>query len=347
MLIKIAIAEDDNEYAKRLMYGLEKYNDLNISLYTEAKNLENALQTKKFDILLFSPHVFSGQAPLPKRTAAILLADGEEAIPAACNGFARIKKYRQISGIYHEILELYAEVCGNFGMSGDGRSKKILFYSPIGGCGKTTLSLAAAARLAQEGHSVLYMNIEEVASDDCFLPQSAGKGLSELLARLDSDINFSLKLQGLANAKMENFFYLNHFESPNDIYEMHDDELERLISTIAATNLYEYLIIDTGTSLNSKTMVLFECADKIILVDKTDEAAKAKMMCFMRQLHIVNEYAGKILRVINFGAECGPALDIQMPVEEVVQRVGSVDTDKIVFSIAEMGLNRLAGMMMI
>lgn len=71
MMIKVAIADDDYEYAKRLMYGLEKYNDLNVSLYTEAKNLENALQTKKFDILLFSPHVFSGQVALSGRTAAI------------------------------------------------------------------------------------------------------------------------------------------------------------------------------------------------------------------------------------------------------------------------------------
>lgn len=345
MLIKIAIADDDNEYAKRLMYGLEKYNNLNISLYTEAKSLEKALQTKKFDILLFSPHAFTGQISTPKNTAAVLLADGAEAIPDACRNYAKIKKYQQISGIYQEMLDLYAEVCGNIGIIGTNRTKKILFYSPIGGSGKTTLALSAAVRLAKGGHSVLYVNLEELASDACYLPQS-GKGLSELLARLDSDINFSLKLQGLANTKMENFFYLNHFESPNDIYEMKDEELDKLISTIATTNLYEYLIIDTGTSLNSKMMVLFECADKIVLVDKTDEAAKAKMQCFLSQLHIVNEYADRMLRVINFGTEYGTALEMQIPAAEIVQRARSAETEKIILSIAEKWINRLVGMLL-
>lgn len=342
MLIKIAIADDDNEYVKRLVYGLEKYNNLNISVYTEAKNLENALQTKKFDILLFTPQVFKGQISLPKHTAVILLADGVEIIPDVCKGFVKIKKYQQISGIYHEMISLYAEVCGSYGMTGDNRTRKILFYSPIGGSGKTTLSLATAVRLARGGHSVLYINLEELASDTCYLPPSAGKGLSELLERLDSDINFSLKIQGLANTKMENFFYLNHFESPNDIYEMKEDELEKLITIIGGTNLYEYLIVDMGTSLNSKTMILFECVDQIVLIDKTDEAAKAKMQCFLKQLHIINEYAHKMLRVLNFGTEYGNALEMQIPTVEIVQRVRSAETEKIILTIAGAGLNQLA-----
>lgn len=345
MLIKIAIADDDNEYVKRLVYGLEKYNNLNISVYTEAKNLENALQTKKFDILLFAPQVFKGQISLPKHTAAILLADGVEIIPDVCKGFAKIKKYQKISAIYHEMIGLYAEVCGSYGMTGDNRTRKILFYSPIGGSGKTTLSLSTAVRLARGGHSVLYINLEELASDTCYLPQSAGKGLSELLERLDSDINFSLKLQGLANTKMENLFYLNHFESPNDIYEMKEDELEKLITIIGSTDLYEYMIVDMGTSLNSKTMTLFECVDQIVLIDKADEAAKAKMQCFLRQLHIINEYADKMLRVINFGTEYGNALEMQIPTVEIVQRVRSVETEKIILTIAGAGLNQLVGML--
>ncbi len=342
MLIKIGVADDDREYVRRLVYGLERYSSsMSISVYTETESLENALQTKRFDILLFEPHVYNGQIPLSKHTAAILLYDEEETMPDACKGFAKIKKYQQISSIYHEMLEQYAEVCGNYGMIGDNRTKKILFYSPIGGSGKTTLSLATAASLAQRNHSVLYINLEEIASDSCFLPQSDKKGLSELLERLDSEINFSFKLQGLMNTKMENFYYLNHFESPNDIYEMKADELEKLVTVINNTGVCEYLIIDGGISLDSKTMTLFECVDKIVLVEKSDEAAKAKMQCFLRQLHILNEYADKMLRVLNFGTECGSALKMKMPIVEVVQRVRSMEMEKIILSIAGGGLNRL------
>lgn len=345
MLIKIAVADDDEEYVQRLVYGLERYDSLSISLYTEAESLEKALQTKRFDILLFTPQVFKGQIALPKHTACILLSDATEAIPDTCREFVKIEKYQQISSIYHKMLGHYAEVCGNNGMTGENRTKRVLFYSPIGGSGKTTLSLAAAVSLAQRGHSVLYVNLEELASDTCFLSQSSGKGLSEILQKLDSDINFSLKLQGLANTKMENFFYLNHFESPNDICEMHKEELEKLVSIISNTNLYEYLVIDGGISLDAKTMTLFECVDKIVLVDKSDSTAKAKMQCFLRQLHVINEYSDKMLRVLNFGTECGSALAVDMPIVEVVQRARSVDTEQIILTIAGGGLNRLLNML--
>lgn len=346
MLIKIAVADDDQEYVQRLVYGLERYNSLSISVYTEAKSLENALQTKRFDVLLFTPHVFKGQSSLPKHTACILLNDVEEALPDTCRDFVKIEKYQQISSIYQKMLGQYAEVCGNQGTDGGNRTKKILFYSPVGGSGKTTLSLAAAACIAQRGHSVLYVNLEELASDDCFLPQSAGrKGMSELLERLDSDINFSLKLQGLANTKMENFFYLNHYESPNDIYEMEKEELEKLINVIGSAGLYEYLVIDGGISLDGKTLTLFECVDKIVLVDKSDGAAKAKMQCFLRQLHVINEYSRKMLRVLNFGTECGNALEMELPIVEVVQRARSAETEKVILSIAGGGLNRLVNLL--
>jgi len=345
MLIKIAVADDDQQYVQRLVYGLEHYNSLNISVYTETKSLENALQTKRFDVLLFTPRVFKGQSSLPQHTACILLNDAEEMVPDSCRDFMKIEKYQQISSIYQKMLGQYAEVCGNHGMAGENRTKKILFYSPIGGSGKTTLSLAAAACIARRGHSVLYVNLEELASDDCFLPQSVGKSMSELLERLDSDINFSLKLQGLANTKMENFFYLNHFESPNDIYEMEKEELEKLINVINSAGLYEYLVIDGGISLNAKALALFESADKIVLVDKSDGAAKAKMQCFLRQLHVINEYSYKMLRVLNFGTECGDALEMELPIVEVVQRTRSVETEKIILSIAGGGLNRLVNVL--
>lgn len=346
MIIRIAIADDDREYLERLVYGLERYDNLNISVYTEAESLEDVLKTKRFDIILFTPHVFKRQFSVSKHTAVVLLTDDTEKIPDEYRSFTRIKKYQQISSIYQGMLSLYSEVAGDYGMTGDNRTKKILFYSPIGGSGKTTLSLALALRLARSGQTVLYINLEVLASEECYLPQSNAKGLSEILEKIDSDVNFPLKIQGLANKKTDNFFYINHFESPNDLYEMKEEELEKLIAIISGTNLYDYLIIDAGISLDSKMLTLFECVDRIVLIDKTDETAKTKMKCFLRQLHVINEYADKMQRVINFVTEYGDALEMQIPIVETVQRVRSAEIEKVIAAIAGNGLNHLAGMIL-
>ena len=61
MLIRIAIADSDNEYIDRLTNVLETYDDVSLSIYTDRYALETALMTKSFDVLLFSPELFDVQ----------------------------------------------------------------------------------------------------------------------------------------------------------------------------------------------------------------------------------------------------------------------------------------------
>lgn len=347
MLIKMAIADENTEYIERLMNGLEKHNELTIAVYTEKRSLENALATKKIDILLFSPELYNGQISLPKSTLAVLMADDETDIPESCRNFAAIRKYQRISSIYSRLLEMYADVCSNVVVGGGRYTKKVVVYSPIGGVGKTTVALAAATRLAMQGQSVLYLNFEDIASEACYLPQTdSDKGMSELLATLGTDTNMALKLQGLTHEKIPKLYYMNHFTSPNDSYEMRADELEELLNKIANTGLYDYLVIDTETSLADKKRTLFEQADKIVIVNKQDMLAEEKMKCFMRQTHILNEYADRMVVVMNQATQAVPAAQTQLPIVEVISRMQNTDAEKIISSLAAGSLNKLTGILM-
>ena len=72
-----------------------------------------------------------------------------------------------------------------------------MLFRSVGGCGKTTLALTATSKLAMRGFKTLYINFEDIASEDCYLPQIAEKGISELAGFLGSEINFPMKLQSL------------------------------------------------------------------------------------------------------------------------------------------------------
>jgi cellulose biosynthesis protein BcsQ len=336
MIIKLAIADTNDEYIERLSNELQKYKDIYISVYTDKQGLEYALQTKKFDVLLFSPDMYNGQITLPKSTLAIMLLDESEKIPEECKGFLSLKKFQRISNIYKKILEQYADVCQNFNVSGNIKTVAVAVYSPIGGSGKTTISCALANHLAMRGKKVIYVNFEEIASDGCYFPQSNEKSMSDLLGYIGSDINFGVKLQGIQQIKNENLFYINHFKSPNDLYEITDSEIEELFSLIINAALYDYVIIDMGGYLDYKAIKIFEFVEKIVLIDKNDVAGKIKMDKFLTQAHIMNEYEYKMVKVINFGRNANndeSAHKIQLA--GVVEAIQYVEPEKIINLIAE------------
>ncbi len=301
MNIKLAIADENEEYIERLLNVLKDYDDLSISVYTYKKNLEKALSEKYFDVLLFDMSVYEEQVSLGKTSLGIMLLDETEDVLAGYNDFPKIKKYQRINKIYKKILDLYADKSGNKGiLSNQKKSKAIAFYSPIGGAGKTTIALASAVRLALMGYKTFYLNLEDIASETFYLPQTGEKGVSEILSSLGADVNFQMKLQGLMQVRDENLFYLNHFDTPNDIYELDSGEIEELVYSILKTGLFDFLLIDMGTSLDEKAVKVFEAADHVVIIEKPDTISAGKLEFFFRQIYIMQEYGKKMKGLLNF-----------------------------------------------
>jgi Mrp family chromosome partitioning ATPase len=335
MIIKMAIADSNEDYLERLLNVLEGYEDLAISVYTEKNSLEQAITTKHFDILLFDPSVYNGQVEVGKSTIAVMMLDESIGVPEECRNFKKVKKYQRISKTYQQLLELYASICGDMsGVLGGSRVTKIAYYSPVGGVGKTTLALASATRLSLIGYRVFYMSLEDIASEDCYLPQNGDRGLSEIAASLGENINFTMKIQALLQSKNEKLFYLNHFDSPNDVYEMQGEEIEELIEQIEKTALFDFIVVDTGTSMNTKMIKLFEAVDKIVVVEKSDDISLRKLNGFMEQNHIINEYAHKMCRVVNFDMGKGSRLNSTIPLIGKVNAAHNPDSAQLITALA-------------
>ena len=314
MVIRIAIADTNREYVERMTEVLEENDDLHLAVFTDKKSLETALASTRFDILLFDPSIYDGSVNTGKNTLQILLWDGTSVIPEAVREVPKVKKYQRISLIYKNILDLYADVVGNVGnLPGQVKTKVLAFYSPAGGAGKTTCALVAASQLAAQGFHVLYLNFEEMASEDSYLPQQLEKGMSDILADLGENINFQMKVESLLQTKQENFYYLNHFDSPNDLADLKPEELEEFVSLFAQAGMFDALVIDMGTVLNERALRLFELADHIVVVEKPDSFAQTKLGRFYSQLHIMNEYGIKMLRVLNFDTARSRAYDCSYP----------------------------------
>lgn len=335
MLVRIAVADGNEEYLNRLVSVLEEYTDLTLSVYTDRSSLETALVSRTFDILLFDSDLYDGQTVLKKNSLAVMLLDEDKVVPAACQNFHKINKYQRISSIYKKILELYSEICQDVGeLMGGQPVVSTAFYSPAGGSGKTTLALVAASKLAMRGHKTFYVNFEDVASEDCYLPQGGEKGISELLGFLGSEINFPMKLQSLLQTKADNLYYLNHFDSPNDIYEMTAQETGELLMEISRSGLFEYIIVDMGVALDARALSIFEQMQKIVVVEKPDTISRHKVKCFMAQTHILNAYGKKMVRVLNFDNGRGVESNDQIPLAGRVGGVQNPDSGQLITMLA-------------
>ena len=60
MILKIAIADKNSEYIRRILNVLETYGDIDVSVFTDEKSLEGALDNRKFDVLLFDESIVQG-----------------------------------------------------------------------------------------------------------------------------------------------------------------------------------------------------------------------------------------------------------------------------------------------
>jgi len=335
MLLRIAVADENEEYLDRLVSVLEEYKDLNLSVYTDKNSLETALVSRTFDILLFDSDLYDGQTALKKNTLAVMLLDEDKVVPAACQSFHKINKYQRISSIYKQVLELYSEICQDVGeLMGRRPVVSAAFYSPVGGSGKTTLALVAATKLAMHGYRTFYINFEDIASEDCYLTQGGEKGVSELAGFLGSEINFPMKLQSLLQTKTDNLYYLKHFDSPNDLYEMTDQEIGELLMEISRSGLFEYIIVDMGVALDVRALSIFEQMQKIVLVEKPDTIAIHKMKCFMAQTHILNAYGQKMVRVLNFDNGRAVETDSRIPLAGRVGGVQNPDSAQLIAMLA-------------
>lgn len=337
MIIKIAIADKNLDYLKRLVSELEKYQGLNLFAFSDEESLSEAWDTRKFDVFVFSPDVYTHETEYSRVRAnlKILLDDREVRSADSFLDAKCIEKYQRVSRIYKRILELYSECCGRGMEPGETDTALVSYFSPVGGAGKTTIALMTASKLAKQGKKTFYISLEDIASEDCYLPQSEEKGLSDLMRYLGTDTNIPMKLQGMMNCKMGSLYYLNHFSSPNDVYDMDEEDLEALLDTVRNAGLFDVVIIDMGTALSAKNRVVFDKSDRIVVVERTDALSARKMNCFFSQSHIMNDYGEKMLRIINFDNGIEVKNEGIVPIVGKIGFVNDMEADQVITVLAE------------
>lgn len=330
MNISIAILDTNKKYVERLVEGLQKYDDLFVSVFTSVERLEQTLNTKKIDIVLFEPGISEEKIYFANVKMNLCFYSADAANMSLYADYKKVIKYQRISKLYKDILKLYADMAGYADKFDKFQSTRLIgVYSPIGGCGKTTVALALASKLVSYGKKVLFLSMEQINGSAGIHPH-VEEGIIMLVDTINENSNFELKLKGSVKEGIHGITYLEGFERIVDYNTVTKNELKEIMVQIRKFSDADVVVFDMNSYIDDLAQVIFENVDNILVVERSGELAEKKMEFFAQQA-LVCEYLEKMCKIANFtdgNVDIIGKLDV--PAMGRIKNYGNLPTQKLV-----------------
>ncbi len=270
--IKVVIAGMDEQYLSSLGLGLLKeigYN-VDLSIITEREYFVNFFsRPQNIDVLLIEKELMTDAIQRMHIERVFVLQDTEETEDYGQN-MTGIFKYSSAKEIYHKIGVIAQPLQGGGRARENGQTRTILVYSPIGGSGKTMLSLALARELARFNKRVLYINMESIQNFQWVLryKDTVDADFCFGLARHDESIVKGKK--ALTYIGNEEFDYIRPIAGSTLSYGIKNEDYVFLIRTFMQTGSYDYIVLDTSSELNQCNMDIMGLADRVVTIVQQD-----------------------------------------------------------------------------
>lgn len=334
MNIILAIADSNKEYTERLAEALQQHDELIIHRYTSAQKLQEALEEKSFDIVLFDPDLAEKRLDFSKVKLPVCLYSDEARNRDLYTECAKTLKYQRISNIYKEFIREYADKAGYSADFDHSEDTAILaVYSPIGGSGKTTVALSVASKLSNMGKTVLFLDLEQLGSSFGMNPKQEDGIVSLIESISEPNVNFELKVKGLMKQGIGGMQYIEGFDRLVDYEAVTGDEITDVLNKIRRCGICNVIVADMDSGLDRISRSVLEVADHIIVVEKPGELSATKMELFMKQAFVAEKRA-KMSRVCNFAENnSNYAADILFPTVGTIHNYGNLQLKNVLQAI--------------
>lgn len=280
MKIKLAILEKDRIYLERIVaaFNMRYAEKLEIYSFTNIEVAIDAIEQNKIDVLLADENFELDRNNIPKRCAiAYLVASaGIEML----RDEVAVCKFQKADLIYRQIVSLYSENAGNIsGLKfGDDSAKIIVFASPSGGTGTSTMAAACAKHFAENGKKTLYLNLEHYGSSDVYFSAEGQFDMSDIIFALKSKkTNLPLKLESCVKQSSCGVNFYSQSKLALDMLELTTEDMNRLISEIKLSGAYDIIIVDMDFSLNKDVFTIYRQAHSLVWVGDGSAVSNVKI----------------------------------------------------------------------
>jgi len=294
MKIKLAILDSDKPYLNRLVSALNaKYSDsLVVFSFTDAQIALEEVEKIHAHILLMSMHVDLDVRNLHKKCQPVYLLD--EATEDTYKGCHAIGKYNSVDYIYKKMLDYYAEATEESARLrlNDDSTRIVLFTSPAGGVGTSSMAVACAKRIAFIGKKVLYVDLDRFAEADAFFHGVSDKCMSDVIYSVKSKRgSVSIKLESYVSMD-DGVCYYAKAKSPLDMLELKAEDVLKLVTELKESVAYDYIVLDSPFDLDGLMLQFIDRAFSIVLVSDGSEVANRKLKRVLEGLEIKETQEG-------------------------------------------------------
>ncbi len=281
MKIKVALLDKDKEYLDRLtgVFNTKYADKLEVYSFTDEKNAIESVKEYRIDVLI-AEEDFNIDKSEFKRKCGLAYFTGTPGIELIKDEIA-ICKYQRVDVIFKQILGVYSDMAANVAtISGENdKSSVVIFTSPCGGVGTSTVAAACAIAHANMGKKVFYLNLEQCGTTDVFFQAEGNATMSDVIYSLKSrKANLLLKLESCIKQSQEGVSYFSSTKVALDILEISYADIDTLIGNIQGMDNYDEIIVDLPFSLEIGKLKLLSKAWRIIVVNDGSQLSNYKFM---------------------------------------------------------------------
>lgn len=290
--LRLVIGDRDEKYIKRLSDYITFHYGEKIEIYsfTELGLLEAFLQKNQVNSVLVGKSFLRIRETIPQKTVFVYLSEGIET--ENHENMHTLLKYQSVDALVKEIMSLCSEqISGLFSGKRPGeRGRVILFESPAGGVGTTTIAASCAIYFARQGKKVLYVNLESFGgTEDIFSCEGRFDFGDVIYALMSRKANLSLKLESVVKQDISGVCFIEPCRKPMDLRSLKAEDAVTLFETLSGDGIYDYIIVDRNSGLESLDDTLRGLADEIILVTNGYAAENRKLQKFYQTICIYEE----------------------------------------------------------
>lgn len=282
MWIKALYCTQDVEYAQRLtaFFDSEYTNKLELNVCT---SVERAMQLLKgIDIFLVGKEFETEIKALLRQIPCPVVLMTEQIYEDGLTNLKQIEKYQRADGIYRQLLDFYSQGSkikkARESENSQTEQKIYVFTSANGGNGTTTTARAFARKCSMY-EKTLYLDFG--LYNELSVENGAEHGMDEIILALKSRRNIlPLKLNSAIAQTGYGFYGYGNCVNPIDMLEINVEDMKALIKELTLLTEYTKIVIDIGTALTERELVLLNHADRIIYVVDEREISIRKFRIF-------------------------------------------------------------------
>jgi cellulose biosynthesis protein BcsQ len=276
--------------------------------YSDRENLKKffSKSIKEIDILLISPELYYTELENEKIKSIIILSNGR--LHKDIETMKTINRFQSGDIVVSKMLNIFSEKNSDLIeiQPGSNTTKIVGVFSPVGGSGKTCISIASAITCADMGRNVFYLNLESIPSTQKFFGCEHEANLSHIFYHLKSKkINMGFKIEAIKN--IDPIHSINYFSTQENLLEFNEvlpEEFETLIFQLRDSKLYDVIFVDLTSSVDYRNFRILNACDDILLVLMQDPISSSKADIFFKELHLVEEnsdieFSSKLTLILN------------------------------------------------